>query len=36
MISTNNEEQNNLEDLSFSESADLGKMIAGYAFSLEH
>lgn len=35
MISTNNELQNNLDDLSFSESSDLGKMIAGYAFTLE-
>lgn len=35
MVSTNNELQRDLEELSFQESADLGKMIAGYAFSLE-
>ena len=35
MISTNNELQNNLDDLSFSESSDLGIMIAGYSFTLE-
>ena len=35
MVSTNKELQRDLEELSFQESADLGKMIAGYAFSLE-
>tara|TARA_B100000809_G_C14596802_1_gene335826 strand:+ start:30 stop:443 length:414 start_codon:yes stop_codon:yes gene_type:complete len=35
MVSTNNELQRDLEELSFQESADLGKMIAGYAFTLE-
>lgn len=35
MISSNNELQNNLDELSYQESADLGKMIAGYAFTLE-
>tara|TARA_R110002049_G_scaffold28213_6_gene97159 strand:- start:1251 stop:1670 length:420 start_codon:yes stop_codon:yes gene_type:complete len=35
MVSSNNELQNNLDELSYQESADLGKMIAGYAFTLE-
>jgi hypothetical protein len=35
MVSSNNELQNNLDDLSFEESADLGKMIAGYALTLD-
>jgi hypothetical protein len=35
MVSSNNELQNNLDDLSFEESADLGKMISGYAFTLD-
>lgn len=35
MVSTNNELQRDLDDLSFEESADLGKMIVGYAFTLE-
>ena len=35
MVSTNNELQRDLDELTFQESADLGKMIAGYAFTLE-
>lgn len=35
MVSTNNELQRDLDELSFQESADLGQMIAGYAFTLE-
>ena len=35
MVSSNNELQSNLDELSYQESADLGKMISGYAFTLE-
>ena len=35
MVSTNNELQRDLDELTFQESSDLGKMIAGYAFTLE-
>jgi len=35
MVSSNNELQRDLDELTFEESSKLGKMIAGYAFTLE-